>query len=446
MRRLRGFAASFVFTALALFASTVSADPFTPSQNIQSTEPVVITTVQTPDGEMLHIIFQGASKGYCGGDPVNRIDPMGTDYIYEQNGYVFYQGQKMSGGKGKGNNFRRDAGKPVAIGTTDGTYIKLFQGVGGGIVHQATFERAAVQTLSGAATCAGINAVIQRAYGMDAPSATPGYDRAIAFTQGVRTTSIVAGTVVAVAATGGAAATAYTAYGTTGVLAVGAQTTTQVAVGVGTAVVAKSGLEAVGVPEDFAQPLSEATSLGVTYKASGLINSLIPIKSYVNNVEITETVGPLANRIPTVKTRNEEMLLRATWDAFNANPGKRVTEGSEGLMSGTRMFAKSGQPAATDFVVPEPIPGLPEPGVCGMPKSAQLVNRATPIANEPIMITTGGFRRVGDQILFKTNCQHCLDIIELNPRLVPSTYLPPGVPRGLPPSAEVPFNAPEGWE
>ena len=110
--------------------------------------------------------------GYCGGDPVNRIDPMGTDYVYVSGGYVYYQGQSRSWG------MNWDEGKPIAIGTTDGTWINLFKGVGGGIAHQATLSKIASDLPRGAATIPGVTGVINDSRG-ESYSDTPKLDRAI---------------------------------------------------------------------------------------------------------------------------------------------------------------------------------------------------------------------------------------------------------------------------
>jgi RHS repeat-associated protein len=104
MLKLRGF--PVLALLLALFTSTASADPFTPQDHPDTPEPVIIVIVQTRSGEK-HVVFfktdlcrnryydpqigrflsmdpLGMIDGpnmynFCGGDPVNRIDPMGTD-------------------------------------------------------------------------------------------------------------------------------------------------------------------------------------------------------------------------------------------------------------------------------------------------------------------------------------------------------------------------------
>ncbi len=109
---------------------------------------------------------------FCGGDPVNRVDPMGTDYIYQQNGYVFYQGQTRSWG------MDWDDGRPIAIGTTDGTWINLFNGVGGGITHYASLSKIAADLPRGPANLLGVRGVIGDSHG-ETFSETPWLDRGI---------------------------------------------------------------------------------------------------------------------------------------------------------------------------------------------------------------------------------------------------------------------------
>ena len=64
--------------ALALFTSTASADPFRPTNQSQSTEPVSIVIVQSPDGWMCYEILERTSIRFCHDDPTNGTDPMGA--------------------------------------------------------------------------------------------------------------------------------------------------------------------------------------------------------------------------------------------------------------------------------------------------------------------------------------------------------------------------------
>ncbi len=88
---------------------------------------------------------------YAGGDPVNRWDPMGTDWIKAVGGKVYYQGESRWGG---------DVGKRVEIGTTDGTYVTLNSQAGGGIVHQASLEQAASELNRGPASYSNIRGLV----------------------------------------------------------------------------------------------------------------------------------------------------------------------------------------------------------------------------------------------------------------------------------------------
>ena len=272
MPKLRGFAVLALL--LALLAQTASADPVTPTDNPRDREPVTVLLVQTSDGWVCYEISAGIFIGYCGGDPVNATDPMGTDYIYEYNGSVFYQGQRRTTGP-RGTTKGIDVGSPIRIGTTDGTYIKLAGDVGGGIVHQATLEYASKLTFSGSATESNIHSFILRTYQMPAGSATPYLDPAISFTTGVRNGAAIAGAGVAVVATGGALLAAGSAGGTAAVAAEGSYVVgaaagsgtfvVKTAIGFGAVYAAskatEAGLEEAGVPEDFAEPISEAVVL-----------------------------------------------------------------------------------------------------------------------------------------------------------------------------------------
>jgi len=68
---------------------------------------------------------------YCGGDPVNKWDPSGLDWITTDGNNVMYQLTDWD---------QNPVGDPINIGTTDGTWINMKKEYGGGLLEYNSFR------------------------------------------------------------------------------------------------------------------------------------------------------------------------------------------------------------------------------------------------------------------------------------------------------------------
>jgi len=115
---------------LALLCHSASADPFTPKPIPSNSVPIYVLQIDTGNG--LEEFVAVALIGYCGGDPVNRVDPMGTDYVSVGEGNVVYWVVE--------NVTKTSVIRRVPIGVRTGRNVRIHDGLGGGNLSLEALE------------------------------------------------------------------------------------------------------------------------------------------------------------------------------------------------------------------------------------------------------------------------------------------------------------------
>jgi hypothetical protein len=138
-------------------------------------------------------------------------------------------------------------------------------------------------------------------------------------------------------------------------------------------------------------------------------------------------------------------LFRTLYNEVTGTPPPvrqmRVLEGVQAGFEGVPSTAASGQPAITNLpglnTTPIPqTPGVPPPGVCGLPRAlgGAIDTTTNSLPEGPISVVSGGFRLRNvpgggpREVRLVTNCDQCANLIGQNPgRLTPTGFPPDAV-------------------